>query len=262
MKNLSIILFMLFGCSVQAQNWEFKIGAGANFTFVPDFNGEVYIANDGLVVPNFIHITNSNSPVIVSESRFETKAKPGFYLDFDLVFSMTKYWKLSTLGGISYWVYDYDTYIEAEGTNTLYLSELDPSHGQTKLFYFNVKPLSISYAINNDKFELQTGPSINFLLSSSYSTVVLIEHQEILNGQEYQLVDKAYFKSIDEINKLLIGWHLLAGTHLLNNLEFTVSGEYYFNSVYFSENSAINASYSSIIPIQLTAGLRFSMAQF
>ncbi|MDP2722029.1 MAG: outer membrane beta-barrel protein [Bacteroidales bacterium] len=263
MKNftLTFTLLLLFGLSVYAQNLELKVEAGSNLTFIPDFIDDVIIANDGLIVPGLITPANSLSPLIWAKSFSETKTKPGFYVDVVLDYKFAERWKLFASAGLSYWRYDYDTYIDTEETTTFYLSEIDPNHGNTSILYYNIKPVSFSYEFIVNRLFLHGGPSFNYLIAGDFSKTVLISHTETFDGKLYEIVDRAYFKSTEEMNTVLIGFDLGVDIKIIRQLYLAVSGQYYFNSVYYTGNS-YKSDLSNCNPLQLQVGLNYQVFDF
>ena len=266
MKNFTLTLTLLFsfGFSVFAQNLKLKVEAGSNLTFIPDFIDDVIIANDGLIIPGLITPSNSVSPLIYTKSRSATTTKPGFYIGVALDYQFAERWKLFASAGLSYWRYDYDTYIYAKGTPMIYLSEIDPNHGNTSILYYTVKPVGFSYELIVNRLVLHAGPSFNFLIAGDFTKTVLISHTETFDGKLYEIVDRAYFKSTKEMNTLLIGFDLGVDIKIIRQLYLAVSGQYYFNSVNYTGNSNNNykSDLSNCNPLQLQVGLSYQVFDF
>ena len=231
-----LVFFQIFNFSLKAQKFEMKINAGTNVSFVPDFNSTVFIANDGLIVPGLITPTNSVSPLLVSSSLSETKPRLGVFGDFEFGIKLNKKLKLSFVAGILQMRYTYNTNVNTEGTPVVDLKGLTEDYGNTSSLYVHFKPLNISYAFFKNKLELQFGIPVNILISSkSYNTVIIYTYP--INNPSEKKVTRAYFEYSGEKNKILLGTNLKAAYKITGYLDIFVSGQYYLNSIYKSDES-------------------------
>jgi hypothetical protein len=263
MRNLLfLVLFMLFlAGTLQAQKIEIGINTGANFTFIPDFNNKIFLANDGMIIPGIIHPTNSITALLVSNSVSETKARSGLFFDLELDVKLNEKLKLSFSAGVLQMKYGYNTIVDFEGMPAFDLASLSQNYGNTDLVYLNLKPLSISSDLLNDKVNLQFGFLLNILLSSKYNNTVILYSDQDNGNQAFENIEKVYFESIGEMNKILYGIGLQASYTIIRNLDITISGHYYFNSIY-DNNADAYQDLKDCNPIVLKTGISWTFYNF
>ena len=272
MRNI-IFLFLIMqlsGYTLFAQKYEMRINTGANLTFIPDFTNYIFIANDGLVIPGFVSVGCSVTCPLISKSRSETMAKLGFITDFEIRKKIGDTWKLSFSGGISQMRFDYDTYVQANGTPSVLLSYIDENHGDTNLLYVNMRPLNFSLGLFHNKFTLQFGPTFNFLIKKDYSRNVILYTTEEHEGVTYNIEDKVYFESVWKMKKILFGAHLRAELGIINPLSLFIESQYYINSIhstkklqdYYRQLPSYNQPLAECKPFQVQAGLSFIFWHF
>lgn len=212
-----------------AQKFELKLNASANMTLLPDFPNRVTMV-DGFVVPNLIRVTNAVRVPVVAETISEVKPGAGFNIEAEAGLKLNQHWKLSTAAGVMQLRFDYDTYIaQSFYKNNFYLSSLSDEHGDTKVTYLAVRPLSVSYTIQ--RFSLQAGPVFNFLLSKEYSDVVVLYDKS--NG----MPAGGFFEEKNAPGPLLWGAHLNARYAVIKPLEIMLGGQYFFNHLYEEEGT-------------------------
>lgn len=253
---LLVLIFQLIIQSISAQEFEFRINPSTNLTYVPDFNNLIIIVNDGLIVPGLISPANSLTPPLESESISKTNAKIGFSLDLEFVVKLSDKLQLSISSGFNQLRFNYDTYVEAEGTQSVNLSDLSKDYGYTNLLYINLKPSNISLDLFNSRFKIQCGPTFNFLVKSNYNNVLILYTSEQLDGTTHEYVDKVYFESIGEMNKILYGAHFRTAFNIIRQFDIFISGQYYFNSIYFAEDNGYQ-TLTDCKPFQIQAGVSY-----
>ena len=228
---LLVLLTQLLASSLHAQKIEIKINKGINLTYIPDFYSDIFIANDGMVVPGLINISNSHT-LILTTSLYETTTRLGLFFDLELGVKLTERLKLLFSTGILQMKYSYNTIVHAENTPTIDLGSLSKDYGNTNLIYVNLQPIGISYGFLNNKINLQSGVLFNILIKSKYYNTVILYSNNNNGSQTYDNIDKVYFESIGNMNKILYGVNLRASYKIINNLDIFISGQYYFNSIY------------------------------
>lgn len=261
MKKIILALFVQFiAIGLSAQKFEMRVNAGANLTFVPDYADLVLIANDGLVVPGLIHPGNSITPIIFAETTAETTARLGFVADLEIRMKVCDNCSLSLAAGIARMNYKYDNYVDAEGTPNVRLSELDDDFGITNLLYFNVRPLNFGIDLFDNKLTLQGGATFNFFLKGkSNSTVIL--YAEPATGGANSEIEKVYFSTSGIANRVLYGVHLRFEFSIIKALDLFLSGQYYFNSIYNSEESNF-PELKAAKPITIQMGMSYTFWRF
>lgn len=263
MKNTIIltIIIQLIGYTLFAQKYELTINSGTNLTFIPDFTNHILIANDGMLIPGLISLPNSVNVPLISKSRSETTAQLGFFADLEFRKNIGDECKLSFSAGFSQMKFDYDTYVDVEGTPHVKLSNLTQNYGNTNLFYVNLRPLNFSIGLFQNKFTLQGGASFNFLVKSNYYNTVILYTTKQVGGETVDIIDKVYFESIGDMNKILYGVHLRAESKIIKRLYLFISGQYYFNSIY-DDKTSYSQTLKECNPFQVQAGVSFIFWQF
>lgn len=223
-----IIIFSI-GIVLNAQKLEYKLNAGVNSTFVSDFNNSIYILNDGLVIPNYINVSNSITSPIKLTTKAKTSVKIGYFVQFDICKKINDRLVLSFSGGISSVKYNYETVIDISGTPYKILNDDTGNYGTPNFLYINIKPLIASLVLLQDKFELSAGPSFNFLINSNYTKNVIIYNNN--------LIERVYFEQTKGFNKLLYGFYLKTSYQIVKHVDLMVSYQYYFNSIYDIKNT-------------------------
>ncbi len=132
-----------------AQKIEFKVNAGVNTTFIPDFENTISVTSGGLVIPGIIHEQNSINPPVGTSFVSTTTPKPGFFLDLCLALKLNKKLRLLLSGGLSYMSFSYEAVVDAVGTPYIVLNEASKEYGNPNMLYLNIKPLNLSYGMLN-----------------------------------------------------------------------------------------------------------------
>ena len=234
-KKIILALFIQFiVIGLSAQRFEMRVNAGTNLTFVPDYGDYVLIANDGLIVPGLIKPGNSLTPIIYAETIAETKPRFGFVADLEIRMKICNNCSLSLAAGITRMNYKYDNYVVTDGTPIVRLSELDNDFGITKLLYLNLRPLNFGVDLFESKLTLQGGATFNFFLKGKSNSTVILYAEPVTGGGESE-IEKVYFSATGTANNVLYGIHLRAEFSIIKALDIFISGQYYFNSIYNSE---------------------------
>jgi hypothetical protein len=259
MKIQFILLISIFlGIStITGQKSEFRIQAGANVTFMPDFNNVVAILNDGIAVSGVISVANSISPIIICETSSRTEPGMGFEASLDFEYSLRKGWKLFNSVGFDLMRYDYDTYISAEGTPNLWLSEYTEEYGNTSFYYINLKPINVSKDFFENRLTLMAGATLNINVYSKYSNVLVIYSEEAVAEGKVDGIERLYFDTSRAANGILVGIHGKAECRIISSLSGFISYEYFFNSVYHKETYS-DEVIRNARPSQLNLGLSYS----
>ncbi len=255
-KIFFVIIFQVILISLPAQKIEMRVNAGTNLTFIPNFTNVILIARDGMMVPGFVTLANSRGPILTSKSLSETTPGFGFLTDLELRLKINDRIKFTFAAGLSQMRFGYDTYVEAEGTESIYLSDIDEDYGNTCLLYANLRPFSFYVGFVQNKLSLQFGPSFNILLKSQYDDVVVIYGTNEYEGEEYVVEDRVYFESIGKMSKVLYGTHIRADIKIIRSIDLFISGQYYFNSVY-GHKTTDSQTVKESKPFNLQAGISF-----
>ncbi len=263
MKNRFVIaiFLQLIAFSLFAQKFEIRIDAGANLTFLPDYENWIYVANDGLIVPGLISINNSLTPVLIGNSTAETSARLGFVADLEIRMKVCDKCNLSLAAGISKLNYKFDSYVDIEGTPNVRLSEIVSDFGNSGLLYINVRPLNFGIDLFNERLTLQAGATFNFFLKGKTNNYVILYSQETVVGGTSQKVEKLYIASTGVVNSILYGIHLRAEYNIVQALEVFISGQYYFNSIYDYEESN-SPELKAVKPTVVSAGISYAFWKF
>jgi hypothetical protein len=258
MKNSLIITLLLIfnNFSLSAQKFDLRVQAGANLTFMPDFDNTIVILNDGIAVSGIISVANSAGPIILSESVSQTTPGFGFGAGLESRYNLGKDWKLSLSLGFNLMNYDFDTYITADDTPNIWLSEYTPEYGNTSLYYLNVKPLNVSKDLLNNKLTIQAGLTLNFNIYSKYNNTIIIYTEEAAAAGKTDGIERVYFDSYGNASLILAGLHGRMECKIIERLSGFISCEYFFNSVYQKETSS-DALVKDSNPSQLYFGINY-----
>lgn len=255
-------IFLLSAYPLLAQKFELKINPGINFTFVPDFTNQVLITHGGLVIPNLVVPGNSVDPPIIGIGQSYSNAKLGFFADMEIALKLGEKFKLSLACGINQMKYNYDTYVDFDDAPPTYLSELSSDYGNTNLLFIDLKPINFSYGLFDHKLSLQAGPVFSFLVNSEQNNLVIRYSSYVgLNGQQYDVMDKLWFDSTNDLNKVLYGCFLRTAFKIIKPLDLFVSGQFYFTSI-CNKTDADFPAISDTKPIQLQLGLSYTFWNF
>ena len=236
MKKLLLLLIsiQLLVSSLYAQEIDVRVYGGTNLTFIPDFYSSFIIANDGLVVPGLIDFANSRGPITFSTSLSETNARFGLFFDIELGIKITEKLRLSFSSGLSQMKYTYNSVVHTEGAPDADLGKLFQNFGNTDLLYVNLKPVGISTNFLNNKVNLQFGFLFNFLVKSELNSTVIQYSNENGGSHTFENIDKVYFDTADKMNKVLYGINLQVFIKIIRDMDLFISGQYFFNSVYYN----------------------------
>lgn len=249
-----LIIFNIF--SLSAQKFDLRFQASANVTFMPDFENDFAILNDGLAVPGVISVANSRGPIMITEPTSQTK--PGFGLDagVDSRYSLQKGWKLYFALGFTMMRYDYDTYIDEEGTPNLWLSDYTPEYGNSSFYYINLKPVNVTKDFMEGKLSLTAGATLDFNVYSKHYDILVIYSDEAIAEGRPDGIERLYFESTRGSSLILAGVHGKIDCRIIGDLYGFASYEYFFNSVYANKDSDGDIrKYSK--PSQLHVGLSY-----
>ena len=246
-KTILIALFIqLIGYPLYAQKFELNVNLGTNLSFIPNFTNPIEITSGGCPIPGLISRDNSFYTPILGVQKSETTAKPGFFIDLELSTKLSENMKLSFACGLNQMKFSYDSYVDFDTEITTWpnfyklppvkLRTLDPNYGNTNLLYINLRPLNLSLGLFNNTFTLQCGPSFNFLINSKQNNKVILYTAGQYDGQTTKLIDKMYFDSTDDLNKILFGLQIHAEYKINKHLEIFISGQNYFNSIFKKPN--------------------------
>jgi len=231
MKKIYLIAIFSFVISTSSmgQKFEFTINAGTNTTLVPNFNDIIAIANDGLVIPGFINISNSATPALIGTWKSKTIPKQGYMIQLEISKKIKDRIGLSFEGGITNLKYNYETIIDYPGTPYKKLDKSSDNYGNPKLLYFNIRPISVSYYLIPNMLKITAGPSFNYLFSSQSTKYVIVYNGDI--------IERVYFTGSKNFSNLLYGFHIKSSFKVLNHANVFGSYQHYFNSIYSSESS-------------------------
>lgn len=239
MKNsLIITLLLIFNIfPLSAQKFDLAAYAGANVTFMPDFANMFAILNDGLAVPGVISVANSRGPIMITEPTSQTRPGFGFGAGVDSRYSMQKGWKLYFSLGFMMMKYDYDTYIDEEGTPNLWLSEYTPEYGNSSFYYINVKPVNVTKDFMKGRLSLTAGATLNINVYSKHYDILIIYSDEAIAEGRPDGIERLYFESTRGSSLILAGVHGKIDCRIFGDLYGFASYEYFFNSVYAKKDS-------------------------
>lgn len=257
-KSMIIAILLIFVIPlISAQKFDLRIQAGANVTFMPDFDNTIAILNDGIAVSGVISVANSIGPIILSESESQTMPGIGFGAGVESRYNLGKDWKLSLSLGFDMMRYDFDTYINADNTPNLWMSEYTPDYGNTVIYYINLKPLNVSKDFFRGKLTLQAGPSFNFTINSKYYNILVIYSDEAAAAGKVDGIERIYFDWYGKTSSILAGLHGRVEYSIIDRLQLFISCEHFFNSVYQKETSSVELIYDTK-PTQLFFGLSYA----
>lgn len=235
------------------QRLELKINAGGNISFVPDFRNRIYIVH-GFVVPGVVSLQNAQNPPVITESGSSTKPGAGFTAEAGVSKKLDKRWTLSLFAGLSQIKFDYDTHIaQSFIRNDFNLGEMDDRYGDTRFLYITSRPLNIARSFN--RFSVQAGAILNFLVSQKYSNAVVIYAPD--SGQ----AAGAFFEEKGEPAPVLVGAHINARYEIAPKLELVLGGQRFFTSLYKSENT-YKPLHEKTKATQLQLGISYRIAGF
>lgn len=252
MKSLlPLILFMLVTTTTTAQKFDLKINAAANLTLMPDFQNRIYIV-DGFIMPGAIGVQFARNPPAVATPTSTTNPGAGFTVEAEIGMKLNDTWKLSLALGLMQLRYDYDTHIsQSFYKNDFYLGDVLAEYGKTKFTYLNLRPLNVTRMFN--RFSLQAGPVLSYLLSKQYTNTVVIYNtstSEAVGG---------FFEGKGNAQKFLFGAHLNTRYAVIKHLELILGAQYFFNSLYQSEGTYEPLRDKSKA-LQLQLGLSYNFA--
>jgi len=251
-----LITLVISGCMLTpaaSQNLEIKVQAGANVSFVPDFRNRIYIV-DGFVVPGVISLQNAQNPPVAMESTSSTKPGAGFTVEAEIGKKLDKFWKLSLSAGLNQVKFDYDTHIaQSFIRNDFNLSEMDDRYGDTRFLYITSRPLNVTRTF--DRFSIQAGVLLDFLVSKKYSNVVVIYAPN--SGQ----VAGAFFEEKGEPAPVLAGVHINARYAIAPKWQLMLAAQRFFTSLYKSENT-YKPLHEKNKTTQLQLGISYRIADF
>jgi|GEM_PF-2277556 len=235
---ISIIIINLSCINLSGQKFDIRVQAGANLTWVPDFENIVLIANDGIIIQGLIAPMNSYSTLLVSSST--SKTSPGFGLDADVEirYNLGRSWKISVACGLDIMKYDFDTFIEVPGTPNIWLSEYTTGYGNTSIYFLNIRPLNISKAILHNKLAIQAGISLDILLKSDNYNVLIVYAADPENSGKADGIERIYFNSFGAVNNFIFGLQGRVEYNVFNNFNAFVCYQHFFSSVYDKKSSS------------------------
>lgn len=246
--------------SDRASRLNFSINLGMNVTFVPDSWHTLIALPDGLVVPNYIHPANGNT-ILISESVVPSKTKAGWYgaLEFGYALNHNFAWHFSA--GFTKINFDYQTtFYDASGQHypePVELDELDSDFGNTSLSYLTLSP-SISKTFN--KFRVQAGPTLNWLLDDEFNNVLAIYRTP--PDDENNNPDEVFFDATGRFKSFVWGVKLGVSYTVFAPVDVSVSGEYTLSSLY--EDSALfeTGDSDTVKPFSLQFGIMVRPFEF
>ena len=255
-KPIILAVFLVFGLSsLYCQKFDLGAYAGANVTFMPDFANMFAILNDGLAVPGVISVANSRGPIMITEPTSQTQPGFGFGAGVDSRYSLQRGWKLYFALGFTMMRYDYDTYIDEEGTPNLWLSEYTPEYGNSSFYYINVKPVNVTKDFMEGRLSLTAGATLNFNVYSKHFDILVIYSEEAIAEGRVDGIERLYFESTRGSSLILAGVNGKIDCRIIGDLYGFASYEYFFNSVYAKNEPNDIRKYTK--PSQLHAGLSY-----
>ncbi|MBS0025849.1 outer membrane beta-barrel protein [Chitinophaga sp. 22321] len=253
MKSLlPLFALTILPATLAAQKTDFKVNASANISVLPAFNNQIIIVN-GFIVPGAISVANAANPPMTTSSTSSTKSQIGFNVEVEAGKKLSDRWKISLSLGINQIRFDYDTHIYQSVLykNDFDLSELTTKYGDSKFTYLSSRPFNVSLTFN--RFALQAGPIISYLIGKKYSNYVLVSNTG--TGEAIG----AFFESKGDIQKFLYGAHLNARIGVAKNLEIMLGGQYFLNSLYKKEVT-YKPIYDKSKALQFQLGLSYNFA--
>lgn len=248
---LPLLLLTLSTTAASAQKIELKINAAANLTILPDFNNRIYIA-DGFIVPGLITPANARKLSITTPVS-ATRNRPGLMLEAEAGKKLSSRWKLSVALGFIRMKYDYDTHIaQSFYGNNFYLGEKAAKYGETRLSYLSARPANVAVTFN--RFSLQGGPVIGYLIGKQYTNNVVIHSN---TGEAVG----AFWEEKGDVQQWLFGAHLNARYEIIPRLEVMLGGQYFFNSIY-KRDGTYEPLYNKSKPLQVQLGVSYRILPF
>lgn len=246
-----LALFAVLYCD--AQNWELKLNAGANTTFINNIHGDFSFSRTG----DPFSLDPEDRPFISTYSTDETETdiKLGFYADAELFRHLRNDWALSLSLGVSKSNFTYDIMFSGS-SDTTSAKQIDDEFGDTKLLYISSRFLNVTKSFSN--LSVSAGPVLNFLIHDNG------EGKTVYRNNEDNSVD-AFHVSLHKPAKIIYGGNLALGYKLAEPLEVRLGAQYFFNSVYkkgeetyFGETNDNRKAN----PLYLSLGLSYSLFKF
>lgn len=217
----------------------------------PGFQSRIVIV-DRFVIPGLISINNAYNPP--AETKTASKTSPGFgyNIEAEVGKKLGDKWKISLSVGLMQLCYDYDTYISRSFyKNDFSLANEYDEYGDSKFTYFTFRPLNVTRVFQ--RFSVQAGPVLSFLLSKKYINTVVI--YDANTGE----ASGAFFEEKGDVQKVLFGAHLNTRYEIIKNLEVMLGTQYFFNSLYKS-GGTYKGMYDKSKPLQFQLGLSYNFA--
>lgn len=255
MKSLlPLFALALIPAIVAAQKIELKVNASANLSMLPNFDNQIIIVN-GFTIPGVISVANAANPPMATTATSKTKRQAGFNFEVEAGRKLSDRWKISLSLGVNQIRYDYDTHIYQSilYKNDFDLSELTTKYGDSKFTYLTSRPLNVSLTF--DRFSLQAGPIINYLIGKKYSNYVVVSNVDTREAIG------AFFESKGDVQKFLYGVHLNARMAMAKNLEIMLGSQYFLNALYKKETT-YKPIYDKSKALQIQLGLSYNFASF
>lgn len=241
----TLIIATAFFCD--AQNWELKINAGGNTTFVSGITGKIIYGQ----TPYGIAWEDLNSGQIlgtIGTTNTTTKNKFGIYVDGEMMRHLPNGWGISLSAGINTMNYTYDIHLDSSDTTSM--KQIDQNFGDTKLLYLSSRFLNVTKSFSN--LTLSAGPVLNVLIHDNGQGKIYYHD----NGNNtFNYIAAPLHKPV----KFLYGGNLSVGYKLAEPLELKAGAEYFFNSVYKKGENAINEADKKVHPFQIMLGLSYSI---
>ena len=249
MKKRLLLILMVAQLHVGlSQQYRFSVTAGANTSFMKDFQSEI-LYTEGFLIPGYIDINNAKSLRAGYSTPSQTKPKTGFYADGVLTRTLRNNWGLSVSLGVLQTAFTYDTKI---GMDMVSMKSVWNGYGDSRFTYLYSRLLNVEKKFNRLGF--QAGPVLNLLIAKKYSNTI-IRYDDA--GEPVA----GYFETKGDLRKMLMGGRLDMSYRLLRSVELVLGAGYSFNALYKKENTGEDM-YQKSRPLQVSLGLNYRLAGF
>ncbi len=251
---LILFYFLIPSFLVRAQGFDIKLSAGANSTYMRNFDGNYTIETGELGVTPSLNQLPSHTTQGFGNVHSVANYKVGAFADAEFGIEFWNKWRLSFSLGGNQITYTYDTKIPANnwtGKDTS-VKAMIPSYGDTRLLYLSSRFANLSKSFG--KISLQAGPVLHYLLHKKYENSFYFRDTANMTYSNFK-------EERGAANHFLIGGNLNLRYTLIRELEVMVGTQYFFSKLYDKEGTAKD-QYQKSNPLQLQVGLSYRIAYF
>ena len=262
MKKIITTALLIFTAMIcNAQNWELKVNAGGNTSFLDHIQSFIAVRTqpkDPFNGPIGIDLGSPGTGISIVNaglSDMEAKNKIGYYVDGELVRHISENWALSVSLGLKKISYDYNM-ILTEGSTNFDIRTVEKDYGKSRFLYVSSRFMNLSKSFSN--VSMSIGPVLSYLI-----------HNKKFNNQFISENDNNTISILTLPNpqpaKFLYGGNFTIGYKVSRPMAIKAGVQYFFNSVYKkgeNQEGFENPKDVLVNPLQLTLGLSYSILKF